>query len=83
MHLREEEDGRLTALTEIGKFHIARLHLNRPARIALRLRFRGEAQKEVTAEVTREKERSLREEMLASAKRIRRLFIEIDRLSKP
>jgi hypothetical protein len=34
--IREEEDGRLTALTETGAFHIERLRLNRPPLIALR-----------------------------------------------
>lgn len=36
LHLREEIDGRLIALTETGVFHIERLHLNRPPLIALR-----------------------------------------------
>jgi hypothetical protein len=82
-HLREEEDGRLIALSKTGRFHIERLKLNRPARIALRLRLRSEARKEATDKATSESERSLREGLLASAERIRQLFDEIDRLSKP
>jgi hypothetical protein len=40
-HLRlEGTTGRLEPLTETGRFHIAILHLNRPALIALRLRRR-------------------------------------------
>lgn len=35
-HLREDVDGRLTALTETGTFHIERLRLNRPPLIAMR-----------------------------------------------
>jgi hypothetical protein len=35
-HLREEMDGRLTALTETGAFHIERLRLNRPPLVVLR-----------------------------------------------
>jgi hypothetical protein len=40
MHIREEIDGRLVALTEMGRFHIEKLRLNRPALIALRLQRR-------------------------------------------
>lgn len=36
VHLREEADGRLAALTESGAFHIERLRLNRPPLVALR-----------------------------------------------
>lgn len=35
-HLQEGKDGRLTALTETGRFHIERLRLNRPPLVALR-----------------------------------------------
>lgn len=36
-HILEQEDGTLYALTPTGAFHIAQLHLNRPALIAHRL----------------------------------------------
>lgn len=36
MHLREDVEGRLVALTEMGAFHIDRLRLNRPPLVALR-----------------------------------------------
>jgi hypothetical protein len=36
LHLREEADGRLVALTETGGFHLTRLRLNRPQLVALR-----------------------------------------------
>ena len=36
-HTLEQEDGTLHALTPTGAFHIAQLHLNRPAVIAHRL----------------------------------------------
>lgn len=36
LHLRTDSDGLLTALTETGKFHLMRLHLNRPPLVALR-----------------------------------------------
>jgi hypothetical protein len=35
-HLQEGKDGRLTALTETGRFHIEQLRLNRPPLVALR-----------------------------------------------
>lgn len=37
LHLRQAEDGRLTALTERGAIHLRRLRLNRPQLIAARL----------------------------------------------
>jgi hypothetical protein len=36
-HILEQQDGTLYALTPTGAFHIAQLHLNRPALIAHRL----------------------------------------------
>jgi hypothetical protein len=36
-HLAERPDGTLEGLTETGRFHITRLHLNRPALVAHRL----------------------------------------------
>jgi hypothetical protein len=39
-HIREGEDGRLVSLTQTGRFHIARLRLNRPQLIIQRRRKR-------------------------------------------
>ena len=36
-HLVEQNDGTLTALTETGAFHIARMNLNRPQLVAYRI----------------------------------------------
>ena len=36
LHLRQDSDGLLAALTETGKFHLKRLRLNRPPLVALR-----------------------------------------------
>jgi hypothetical protein len=36
LHVAEQDDGSLRALTETGAFHIACLHLNRPQLIAYR-----------------------------------------------
>ena len=81
IHWREEEDGRLTALTETAAFHIARLKLNRPARIAMRLRRREEARKAMTDAALSERKRLFRYDIDAAADYIRRLFADIDRLS--
>jgi hypothetical protein len=43
-HLRDDEDGRLVALTETGAFHVARLRLNRVPLVALRRARRDQAQ---------------------------------------
>ena len=37
-HLSLSDDGKLSGLTETGAFHIRRLHLNRPALVARRVR---------------------------------------------
>jgi hypothetical protein len=37
-HLMEESDGRISALSETGVFHLARLRLNRPQLIQMRLK---------------------------------------------
>lgn len=37
LHILEQEDGMLRAITEIGAFHIARLHLNRSQLVIYRL----------------------------------------------
>ena len=56
-HLRRNEHtGQLEALTETGRFHIALLHLNRPALVAHRLRQRlavlqAEKQRALEAEI--------------------------------
>lgn len=42
-HISSDEDGTLRGFSATGQFHISRLHLNRPALIALRQRRREEA----------------------------------------
>jgi hypothetical protein len=68
-HIAEQSDGTLVGLTETGRFHIERLHLNRPALVAHRLQARraernerelAELQRrlvEVDGEVTRLRQR--------------------------
>jgi len=80
LHLREEKDGRLTALTETGKFHIERLELNRPRLIALRANWQAERGKEQADQDTDARQAILRKEILAAAQRIQGLFDEIDEM---
>lgn len=83
LHLREEENGWLTALTETGAFHIERLELNRPRLVALRLGWQAERRKEEIARAIDTRQQLFREETLAAAQRIQRIFDEINQMLKP
>ena len=80
LHLREEEDGWLTALTDMGAFLIERLELNRPRLITLRVSWQAERRKEQAAGAKDARQEFLRRETLASAQRIQSLFDEIDQM---
>ena len=80
LHLHEEENGWLTALTETGAFHIERLELNRQRLVALRVNWQTERRKEQVASARNARQQSLREEALATAQRIQRLFDEINQM---
>lgn len=82
VHLREEENGWLTALTETGEFHIERLELNRSPLIALRVSWQAERAKEQVSSSRDAKQQSLREETQAAARQIQRLFDEINQMLK-
>lgn len=83
LHLREAENGWLTALTETGAFHIERLELNRPRLVALRVSWQVERRKEQTARAKDARQQFFREETLAAAQRIQRLFDEINHMLNP
>lgn len=82
-HIREEQDGRLMALSEIGAFHIKRLFLNRPQLVASRLKWREESRKEAVVASSLERQNHLREATVDFERRIRQIFDEIDQLLKP
>ena len=63
LHLRELQDGALEALTEVGRFHLTLLHLNRTELIAHRLWYRRIAEDQ-------ERIRTLEEEVRWMAKRL-------------
>lgn len=80
-HLREEANGRLTALTEIGAFHINRLRLNRPPLIALR-RARRESTRLRRELAEMRKERAHLQERIAALEReLVEVLAQLTRLS--
>jgi hypothetical protein len=79
-HLREEENGWLTALTETGAFHIERLALNRPRLVALRVDWQAERRREQIAREKGARQEFLRKEIVATAQRIQRLVDEINQM---
>ena len=80
VHFREEEDGRLTTLTETGAFHIERLRLNRPPLIALRRARQKMAQllRELTA--AREEQTQLRERIASLERELEKILEQLFRL---
>lgn len=79
-HLREEEDGRLTALTETGAFHIEWLRLNRPPLVALRRTRRDVAglRRDLTA--AREEQARLQERVGSLERELERVLEQLLRL---
>ncbi len=63
-HLRENEDGRLVALTETGAFHISRLRLNRAPLVALRRARRDQAQLRRDLAAAQEEQQRLRQSII-------------------
>ena len=79
-HMREDANGRLTALTETGAFHIERLRLNRPPLVALR-RTRWEVtrlHREVT--VARQEQVQLRERIVSLERELEEVLEYLTRL---
>lgn len=82
-HLREEADGRLTALTETGAFHLERLRLNRPPLIALRRARLEKAQIQQHWNELQNEQARLREQLAARDEEIREILEQIARLVEP
>ncbi|MCI0487047.1 MAG: HNH endonuclease [Blastocatellia bacterium] len=82
-HLRQEENGRLTALTEIGAFHLTRLRLNRPPLVALRRTRRENLLIRQNLEYTRNENAQLREQMALVGREIKRVLDWLSRLLEP
>ncbi|MFQ5343452.1 MAG: HNH endonuclease [Anaerolineae bacterium] len=80
LHFREEVDGRLTALTEVGDFHINRLRLNRLPLVTLRrTRQEGERLRQELASARKEHVR-LRERIAVLEGEIEEVIEELSRL---
>lgn len=80
VHLHEKVNGLLTAMTEIGVFHIERLRLNRPPLVALR-RARQEAaqlHRELTA--AREGQAQLQEQITSLERKLEDVLKQLSRL---
>jgi hypothetical protein len=79
-HLREEEDGRLVALTEIGQFHITRLHLNRLPLVALRRARRERAQLRHNLSIAQEEQKRLRQKIIELERELNETLRLLNRL---
>lgn len=76
-HIRESEDGQWLPVTEVGRFHIGRLRLNRPQLVARRRRDRDwQILRERSAQIE-EENAALRHEMQAIAAQLRLLLQRI------
>ncbi len=80
LHLRQDSDGLLTALTETGKFHLMRLRLNRPPLVALRRARTENACLREELQQARAAQKSLTEHLQKLDERIERIYGEIIRL---
>jgi hypothetical protein len=79
-HLREEADGRLTALTETGAFHLERLRLNRSPLIALRRARLESAQIQQNLNELQNEQAQLREQLAGRDEEIREILEQLARL---
>ena len=79
-HLREDEDGRLVALTETGTFHIARLRLNRAPLVALRRARRDRAQLRQDLATAQDDQRRLRRNIINLERELNEILTLLSRL---
>lgn len=82
-HLREEIDGRLTALTDTGAFHLNRLRLNRPPLLALRQARREVAHLRESLTAAQAEQVRLRVRIGALERDLQNLLTQIARLLEP
>lgn len=78
IHIRESEAGRLTALTETGRFHIEHLQLNRPQLIRQRQRNQQLQSLREQSERLKRENATLRREIQLAQERARRLVEEAE-----
>jgi hypothetical protein len=82
-HVREEADGRFTALTETGAFHLARLRLNRAPLMALRRARLENAQTQQELTELQTEQNQLREQLAARDEEINEILEQLARLLEP
>jgi hypothetical protein len=82
-HVREAEDGQLVALTETGRFHVGRLHLNRPQLILQRQRNRQFFSLHERLRQLEEENAALRQQIQAIEEQIRLIMEETEREPGP
>jgi hypothetical protein len=80
VHVREEGNGGLTALTEMGAFHIERLRLNRPPLVALRRARQKMAQLQRQLTAAQEERIRLQERIAALERELEEVLIQLSRL---
>ena len=79
-HLRLESDGRMTALTKRGIFHLERLRLNRPPLVALRrARLENDRLRQELSDLRLVQER-MREQLIARDKEIESILAQLAQL---
>jgi hypothetical protein len=79
-HLREGEDGRLVALTQIGTFHVERLRLNRAPLVALRRARKEQVQLRQDLAVAQEEQQRLRQSIIDIERELNELLNLLSRL---
>jgi hypothetical protein len=80
IHVREEGNGRLTALTETGAFHIERLRLNRPPLVALHRARQETAQLHRQLAAAQEERTRLQERIASLEKELEEVLLQLSRL---
>lgn len=80
MHLREEADGRLIALTKTGAFHIERLRLNRPPLVALRRARQESVRLQQELAEAQEERMHLRERIAVLEREVEEVVAQLTRL---
>ena len=81
-HVREEEDGCLTALTETGAFHIEHLRLNRSPLVALRRTRQEVMQLRRELAAAQEEQAQLRERIASLERQLEEVLQQLARLSR-
>lgn len=83
LHLREDADGRVIALTDTGAFHVSRLRLNRPPLLALRQARRDVVLLRESLEAAQAQQARLRERIATLELNVQNVLTQLARLLEP